>query len=49
VEIHLTFFELYQAQNNFEGTVAAVYIIELPDSWGPVNFYRHLVLVNLSV
>jgi hypothetical protein len=33
--------------NTFVGTVSAVYfVIELPDSWGPVSFYQTLGLVN---
>jgi hypothetical protein len=40
---------LYQLSKYFEGTVAAVYfVIELPDAWGPVNFYQTLGLVNAS-
>jgi hypothetical protein len=40
---------LYSAPNTFEGTVAAVYfVIELPDAWGPVNFYQTLGLVNAA-
>jgi hypothetical protein len=40
---------LYQPSKYFEGTVAAVYfVIELPDAWGPVNFYQTLGLVNAS-
>jgi hypothetical protein len=45
---YLTSFEFISA-NTFEGTVAAVYfVIELPDAWGPVNFYQTLGLVNAS-
>jgi hypothetical protein len=33
--------------NTFVGTVSAVYfVIELPDSWGPVSFLQTLGLVN---
>jgi hypothetical protein len=46
---YLTLLNLYQPSKYFEGTVAAVYfVIELPDAWGPVNFYQTLGLVNAS-
>jgi hypothetical protein len=46
---YLTSFEFISPVNTFEGTVAAVYfVIELPDAWGPVNFYQTLGLVNAS-
>lgn len=37
------------AVNTFEGTVAAVYfVIEVPDNWGPFDFYQTLGLVGFT-